>query len=296
MWLLEGRALARTGDGPTYALRATADKLAVAVLLLGLNAFAQSAGAQTGGGGQPGPPEATPQRPTFTSDTSTTAPGTLELEIGTTSSDSFFGLPLTIKYTPDVGGLPALAGLLRETEFSLAFEAVTSISLAGERRTEFGDRLTFALRRPVYRGEQFSLAVAPQATFFVRDGKGARLGATLLGAYSFGRNTAVANFTWTSATSSSATNAAQQYDLAFDLARTLGASGALSRVGVFAGALVENPSNQKAAVSLGQGITYRVRPNWVVDFAVRELGLAEGRADYQILAGLTVNLGRWRNW
>jgi hypothetical protein len=39
-----------------------------------------------------------------------------------------------------------------------------------------------------------------------------------------------------------------------------------------------------------------VRPNWVVDFAVRELGLAEGRADYQILAGLTVNLGRWRKW
>ncbi len=60
--------------------------------------------------------------------------------------------------------------------------------------------------------------------------------------------------------------------------------------------LVENPSNQKAAVSLGQGITYRVRPNWVVDFAVRELGLAEGRADYQILAGLTVNLGRVREW
>ena len=108
MWLPEGRALARTGDGPAYALRATADRLALAVLLLGLNALAQSAGAQSE------PPEATPQRPTFTSDTSTTAPGTLELEIGTTSSDSFFGLPLTIKYTPDV------AGLLREAEFSLA--------------------------------------------------------------------------------------------------------------------------------------------------------------------------------
>ena len=80
------------------------------------------------------------------------------------------------------------------------------------------------------------------------------------------------------------------------MARTLGASGALSRLSVFAGALVENPSNQKAAISLGQGITYRVRPNWVVDFAVRELGLAQGRADHQILAGLTVNLGRWRKW
>ncbi len=59
---------------------------------------------------------------------------------------------------------------------------------------------------------------------------------------------------------------------------------------------MENSSNQEAAVSPGQGITYRVRPNWVVDFAVRELGLAEGRADYQILAGLTVNLGRLRKW
>ena len=281
---VRGTSEDRSGDGPAYALRATADRLALAVLLLGLTALAQSAGAQSG------PPEATPQRPTFASDTSTTAPGTLELEIGTASSDSFFGLPLTVKYTPDV------AGLLREAEFSLAFEAATSVSLAGVRRTEFGDRLTFVLRRPVYRGERFSLAVAPQATFFVRDGKGARLGATLLAAYGFGRNTAVANFTWTSATSSSPTNAAQQYDVAFDLARTLGASGALSRLSVFGGALVENPSNQSAAVSLGQGITYRVRPNWVLDFAVRELGLAEGRADYQILAGLTVNLGRWRNW
>jgi hypothetical protein len=65
---------------------------------------------------------------------------------------------------------------------------------------------------------------------------------------------------------------------------------------VFAGGSYENPSRQPAAVSLGQGLSYRVRPNWVLDVAVRQLGLAAGPRDYQILTGFTVNLGRVREW
>ncbi|MFQ5778748.1 MAG: hypothetical protein ACE5IP_12150 [Terriglobia bacterium] len=245
--------------------------------------------AQCGGGtaGPAGPYVATPQRPTFTSDTSTTAPGTLELEIGTNSSDDLFTLPLTIKYTP-----PAQRGLFHCAEFSFSVDAVSSASRNGRRVTQFSDRLGFTLRRPVYRGQAFSLAVAPQATFFLRGDSGARLGTTVIGVYAFGRNAAVLNATWTSATTSSPSNPAQQYDVAFDFARTLEESGALSRLSVFAGLLYGNPTNGSAAVSLGQGIAYRVRPHWVLDFAVRQQGLAAGNRDYQILVGSTLNLGK----
>ena len=58
--------------------------------------------------------------------------------------------------------------------------------------------------------------------------------------------------------------------------------------------LTQKPGNNDAAVSLGQGIAYRLRPNLVLDFAVRQHGLAAGPARYELLAGFTVNFGRLR--
>jgi hypothetical protein len=46
-----------------------------------------------------------------------------------------------------------------------------------------------------------------------------------------------------------------------------------------------------AEVNLEEGFRFRVRPNWVLDFAVRERGLAVGPLDTRIRGGLTVNLG-----
>lgn len=249
--------------------------------------------AQSGGGGstQPGPYQATPQRPTFTADTSTTAPGTLELEMGMGSSGRFFSLPTSIKFTPDAG-----RGLFHRMEFSLHFDAISSVSEDDERETHFSDRLGLVIRRPVYLGESFSLAVAPRASFFLRGDRGARLGLTALTAYEFGLNSVVANMTWTSATTPSPTNPAQRYDVAFDFIRQLGPSGTMSRLSVFGGLLTENPTHQATSVSLGQGISYRVRPHWALDFAVREFGLTAGRRDYRIVAGFTINLGRLRDW
>ncbi len=239
-----------------------------------------------------GPYEATPQRPTFTADTSTTAPGTLEVEFGATGTSSFggfFALPANLKYTPDVGG-----GLLHRTEFSFSFDAVNSVAGPSGRQTEFGQTLSFVVRRPVYLGKAFSLAVAPRSIFFLRDEKGARVGARLLAAYSFGLNSLVANLTWTTATSPSPVNPAQQYDVALDYGIRLGESGWRNRTSLFAGILTEKPKYRDAAVTLGQGVSYRLRPNYVLDFAIRERGLAAGSRGYEALAGLTVNLGRIR--
>ncbi len=236
------------------------------------------------------PYDATPQRPTFTSDTSTTAPGTMEIEFGATATGSgggFLALPTMLKFTPDVG-----AGVFRRAEFSLSFDALQRESSGAETESRFGDSLLLAVRRPVWEGDSFSVAVAPLVQFFIREGKGARLGVLGIVAYSSGLEGVVANFTWTSATSSSPTNPAHKYDLALDYGHTMGPVGLASRVGIFAGVLIEKPSIAETSVSMSQGITYRMRPNLVWDVAIVENGLAAGQAGYQVLAGLTVNLGR----
>ena len=231
--------------------------------------------------------EAAPQRPSFSTDTSTTAPGTLELELGTAASPDFFGLPAVLKVTPGVA-----SGPLNGTEFSVGFDALTSTRMGGNRTTRFGDRMGFALRRAVYQGENFSLALAPQALFFLRDENGARLGAAVIAVYSSGLNSVVGNFIWSAATSASASNPARQYAWIAGYSRTLGHQDTLSRLSVFGEYLQESPSDASDSVSLIQGLSYRVRPDVVIDVAVQEFGLALGLSEVQFVAGLTINLGR----
>ncbi|MFY9224162.1 MAG: hypothetical protein WAQ98_15940 [Blastocatellia bacterium] len=231
--------------------------------------------------------DATPQRPTFTSDTSTTAPGTLEMELGTVISEDTFVIPITFKYTP-----PATKGLFHKTEFSVSFDTIAGIESNNKRTTKTGNLISFAIRRPVFEIKNFSIAFAPQASFFLRDQKGARLGATVFTAYAFGLNSVVTNLTFSNATSSSASNPAQKYDLAIDVGRTLGNSGAKSKTSIFTGILIEKAKKQDSIVSLLQGINYRVKPNLVLDLSLRQVGFRTGNIDYQLLTGLTVNFGR----
>ena len=238
-----------------------------------------------------GPQSATPQRPTFTSDASTAAPGTMELEMGTAAWSGFFALPVLLKYTPNSG-----SGLLHQTEFGLAFDAVSSIGMGPDRMTEFGDRIGVILRRPVYSSGPVAFAVAPAATFLLRGDEGARIGATGIAAFGFGSNGAAVNAGWSSATHSSPTNPAHDYFVAADFSRTLGTSGALSRLSPFAGVLYQDTTLDSASVSLGQGLSYRARPNWVLDLGVYEHGFSQGTRDYQVLVGFTINLGRPAHW
>jgi hypothetical protein len=232
---------------------------------------------------------ATPQRPTFTSDTSTTAPGTMEIEFGaaaTGSSGGFLALPTMIKYTPDVGG-----GILHQAEFSLSFDALERNFSGPDTPNRFGRSLLLIVRRPIWAGDRFSLAIAPQALFFLREIDGARVGLTGLVAFSDGPNTVVTNLTWTVATDASTTNPTRKYDVALDYGRALGTSG---RFAVFAGVLTEKPSSSAVVVSMSQGLTYRMRPNLVWDVAIAEEGFGAGPSGYKILGGVTVNVGRLR--
>lgn len=240
-------------------------------------------------GPPPGPQsyEATSQRSSVTTDTSVVPPGTWEIETGLTFSDSVLRWPWMIKFTPDTR-----VGWLRRAEFDVSFTPLESEEAGGERVTQAGDRVGLAMRTEVYRRGNWAFGVQPQAEFFVRRGRGARLGGTGIATVSFGSNTAVLNVTGTAATSPSPSNPARQTDVTFSFIRRLGESEPLRRWEFFAGLVAENPSNAPTAVTLGQGIAYHARADLILDLSVRELGLAEGRRDYRILLGLTKNLGR----
>lgn len=230
---------------------------------------------------------ATPQRPTFTSDTSTTAPGTIELETGGTFSDGLFSLGNSIKFTPDVANR-----FFRTGEFSASFDAVTVHSAQGRSHTRFGDRIVMRWRRPFFSRGGFSAAVAPHVTALLRDASGARFGATGILAYSAGRSAAVFNAAIGRATSASPGNPSKSGALLADFVHTIADSGAWSKVSVFAGVQSEHATGSRNVVSLGQGVSWRVRPNLVFDAALRETRLNLPQNDIQILFGLTLNLGR----
>ena len=233
------------------------------------------------------PFDATPQRPTFTSDTSTTAPGTIELQSGATFASGAFSLPTTIKFTPGVS-----RGFFNRGEFSASFDSVTAVSQNGSTRTRFGERIDIAWRRPVYAKGNLSFAIVPQVTALLRDADGMRAGATGIVAYVQGRGALVVNGTFSKATDASASNPATAGSVYSDYLFTFGQRGRWSKVTVFAGILDETGTDQPNRVSLGQGFLWRVRPNLVLDAAIREVNINQGSSDTQALVGLTLNLGR----
>src|SRR5207244_1541351 len=79
-------------------------------------------------------------------------------------------------------------------------------------------------------GAKLDLAIAPQISFLLRGDRGARLGATAIARYDFGRSSAGATFTWTGATDSSATNPAGTFDIGAGYGFRLAASGPLSHL------------------------------------------------------------------
>ena len=233
------------------------------------------------------PAEATPQRPTFSNDNSTTAPGTVEVELGGAGNGEFFGLPTVFKFTLD-----APQGVMSGMEFSVGFDSISRVDMGSDRDTRFGDRIGFAIRRTLYESGGFSFGVAPQAVLFLRDEEGARLGASAIAVYSFGPNSLVANLVWSVATDASENNPSRQSSVIAGYSRTLGSGPRSSRAAAFAQYLQEFPTGQPSQVSLIQGISYRLRPDLVLDFSVQQNGLAATPFDLIFATGLTYNLGQ----
>lgn len=238
-----------------------------------------------------GAPMATPQRPTFTTDTSTATPGTLELEMGAQTGQGVWSAPLNWKFTPDVKG-----GFFHRGEFRVSFDSLVRVDNGRRVDYGFGDRIVIGWRKPIYQNTErgISFAVAPRVSAMRHPNQGARFGFTTVMVKSWGRTGWTVNGTGSGATKASPAtgNPGGLFEFDSDLARQIGADGVWSRVGVFVGVHAEKGRRQNSAVALGQGITFRARNQIVLDFAVRQVGLADGRRDLLVLFGMTANFGR----
>jgi hypothetical protein len=220
-----------------------------------------------------------------------TEPGTMELEWGGAfSTAGNFTFPSAIKYTPE--GTHPWWG---RTEFSAAFDTLSSVVEFDNRTTQFSDRLTLAANCVVHDGDRFDLAIAPQASFLLRGDEGQRFGATAIGRYDWGRNSAGATLTWTGATAASATNPAGTLDLGAGYGRRLKASGSLGHLTAHANWLYERSTGVGRTVSLFEGVEYQITDKVAVDFSGQHFSVWGGAPDHQVSVGLTVNTGRLRH-
>ena len=220
-----------------------------------------------------------------------TEPGTVEVEWGNLYSytNSNFSMPSTIKYTPEGGHI-----LWGRTEYSASFDSVSSALVSGERSTQFSDRLTFAATSVVFDGEKLDIAIAPQATFFLRDESGSRLGATAIARYDVGRNSFGGTASWSAATALSPNNPSGTWDFSGGFGRRLAASGALGRFSPHVNVVYERSTGFERVISAFGGVEYQITEKVAVDLSGQRFGLAGGGADRQVLVALTVNLGKVR--
>jgi hypothetical protein len=218
-----------------------------------------------------------------------TEPGTIEAEWDNLYSFSTgnFSMPSIVKYTPK--GKSILWG---RTEYSAAFDAIDSAALAGQRTTEFSDRVTFAANAVLKDGEKLDIAIQPAATFFLRGESGARLGATAIARYDVGRNSMGATLSWTAATVPSPTNPAGTWDFGGGLGRRLAASGAWGHLTPHVNAVYERSTGFEGTWAGFAGVEYQITERIAVDVTGQRYGLAGGNPDRQVVLGLTMNFGK----
>jgi hypothetical protein len=216
-------------------------------------------------------------------------PGTVELDWGglysyTTGAST---MPSAIKYTP--AGRSIVWG---QTEYSVAFDSVSSAISAGGRATQFSDRLTFAATSVVYDSCHFDLAVAPQITALLRSDSGARAGGTAIARFAAGGNDFGFTAGWSGATSATDTNPAGVWDFGGGFGRPLRSKGVLNRLTPHVNAILEKSTGFERTLAGFAGIEYQVTKRLAVDVSGQRFGLSGGEPDRQVLVGLTLNLGK----
>lgn len=221
-----------------------------------------------------------------------TEPGTFESEWSNVYSTSgTFYLPTTLKWTPGTG-----TGFWGRTELSASFDSVYRSNQTGINPVQFSDHITIASTSVVYGGQRWNLAVAPVATFYWRNERGARLGGVALARFDSGLNTAGLSVNWSGATASSPTNPAGTLDLAGGYGRKLARIGVLSHLTPFGNIVCERSSGGIRGVSIAEGAEYQVSEKVAVEMAAQQLDFSGGSIDHQFILGMTVNFGRPRKW
>ena len=184
-----------------------------------------------------------------------TEPGTIEIDWDNVYSytSGNYSMPSTIKWTPE--GKSIWWG---RTEYSVSFDSLDSALVGGDRSTQFSDRLTFTPTAVLKDGDKWDIAIAPQATFFLRGEKGARLGATLITRVDVGRNSLGATAAWTVATSPSPNNPSGTWDFGGGFGRRLAAGGVLGHFTPHVNVVVERSTGVERITSAFGGVEYQM--------------------------------------
>lgn len=216
-----------------------------------------------------------------------TEPGTVEIDWGGLYSytTSTFTMPSSLKWTPEGDSL-----YWGRTEYSVSFDSVSSAISGAGRATQFSDRLTFAATSVLFDSEHFDVALAPQATAFLRGESGTRLGATAIARFDGGGNSLGFTTGWSAATSTSGTNPAGVWDFGAGYGRKLG--WRLKRFTPHVDTVLERATGFARTIAVFGGVEYQMTERAAVDTVWQRYGLAGGDADRQFLISFTFNLGR----
>jgi len=220
-----------------------------------------------------------------------TMPGTVEVDWSNlySLSTTNFSMPSAIRYTPE--GSRVIWG---RTEYSLAFDSVTSAQTGGSRLTQFSQALTLTAAAVLHDGDKLDIAFAPQATLFLRDESGARLGAVAIARYDSGRNSTGATVSWSAATASSSSNPAGTFDVGFGYGRQLAGSRLLEKFTPHFNGEWEKSTGVGRAWMAFEGIEYQITERLAFDLSAQHVASAGNAPDHQIAFGMTLNLGRVR--
>ena len=217
-----------------------------------------------------------------------TEPGSAEVEWDNVfSSNGDYVMPSLIKYTPEGSNI-----IWGRTEYSIGFDTVNSALRFDQRINHFSDRVTLAATSVLRDGKIFDFAVAPSASFFLRGDRGARLGATAIARWDWGRNSLGTTFGWTAATHSSPTNPSGIVDWSTGYGRRLAAGGAWGHLTPHTNLQVEKASGVTRQISVFEGIEYQITGRVALDFSGQHYGLGSGAVDHQAVVALTVHFGK----
>jgi hypothetical protein len=185
------------------------------------------------------------------------------------------------RYAPTV---ITVAPFKTQTDFSVLANLVDSESSGSDRVAHFGNRFDFVARQQVFAKGAFTLVAAPRGTVFARGADGGRAGATAAPQFSWGKNVAAANFTWTGGVGTSAANPRSGYLGSFDYFRMLDAKG----TAFFLGWQHEVTAGQQTA-SMEEGLIIPLR-NGQVELESAQLDL-NVKPEWQFQARVIVNWG-----
>jgi hypothetical protein len=215
-----------------------------------------------------------------------TEPGTVEVDWNNLYSLSTgnYAMPSAIRYTPQGASIP-----WGRTEYSVGFDTITSADIGGSRLRRFSQGLTFTAMSVLHDGEKLDIAIAPQATVFLRDESGARLGAVAIARYDSGRNSAGVTVSWSAATHSSPTNPAGTFDVGFGYGRQL--SGSWEKLTPHMNVEWERSTGVASALLAFEGVEYQMTERLAFDLSAQHFATSGSAPDHQLAFGMTLNLG-----